>query len=73
MLIRFGTYLTVPGIRVKKNLSAQSAGQFFNLLSLLGGGSFGKFSILALGVSPYITASIIVQLLSTDLVPVFTR
>lgn len=74
LFIRFGTYLTVPGVTVNKDLNnLSSSSQFFALISLLGGGTLGKFSILALGVSPYITASIIVQLLSTDVVPVFTR
>lgn len=74
LLIRVGSYVTVPGIQVSKNFSSQASGtDFFNLLSLLGGGTIGKFSILALGVSPYITASIIVQLLSTDVVPSMTR
>ena len=74
IIIRIGSYLTVPGVQVSGDLQNQtSSQQFFNLISLLGGGTLGKFSILALGVSPYITASIIVQLLSTDVVPVMTR
>ncbi|WP_339020722.1 preprotein translocase subunit SecY [Spiroplasma endosymbiont of Atherix ibis] len=74
ILIRMGTLLTVPGIQVSPNFKQQIGNQdFFQLLSTLGGGSIGQFSILALGVSPYITASIIVQLLSTDVIPVLTR
>lgn len=73
LFIRLGSYLTVPGIKVNKNFSNQSASQFFTLLSLLGGGTLGKFSVLALGASPYITASIIVQLLSTDIIPPLAR
>ncbi len=74
LLIRIGSYFTVPGITLSKNVSdLSSTSQFFSLISLLGGGTLGKFSILALGVSPYITASIIVQLLSTDVVPVLSR
>ncbi len=74
LLIRVGSYITVPGINVSKNLSdLSSQSQFFALISLLGGGTLGKFSVLALGVSPYITASIIVQLLQTDVVPILTR
>ncbi|WP_338969474.1 preprotein translocase subunit SecY [Spiroplasma endosymbiont of Labia minor] len=74
VLIRMGTYLTVPGIKLSDNFqSGVESQQFFQLLSTLGGGSIGKFSILALGVSPFITASIITQLLSTDVIPVLTR
>lgn len=74
LLIRAGTYLTVPGIQLNESFQSNIDSQeFFQLLSTLGGGSIGQFSILALGVSPYITASIIVQLLSTDVVPVLSR
>lgn len=74
VLIRVGMYLTVPGVTISADYSEKVSDiQFFQLLSTLGGGSIGKFSILALGVSPYITASIIVQLLSTDVIPVLTR
>lgn len=73
LFIRFGSYLTVPGVTLVKNKQIETSQQFFSLLSLLGGGTLGKFSILALGVSPYITASIIVQLLQTDVVPILAR
>ncbi|ATZ18534.1 preprotein translocase subunit SecY [Williamsoniiplasma somnilux] len=74
VIIRAGMYLTVPGISISDDYSQKVSDiQFFQLLATLGGGSIGKFSILALGVSPYITASIIVQLLSTDVIPVLTR
>lgn len=74
ILIRVGTFLTVPGVELSENFNAGINNQeFFQLLATLGGGTIGQFSILALGVSPYITASIIVQLLSTDVIPVLTR
>ncbi|AHI53289.1 preprotein translocase subunit SecY [Spiroplasma culicicola] len=74
ILIRAGSLLTVPGIQLNPEFKNQVSDQeFFQLLATLGGGTIGQFSILALGVSPYITASIIVQLLSTDVIPVLTR
>ncbi|WP_027048427.1 preprotein translocase subunit SecY [Mesoplasma syrphidae] len=74
LILRVGIYITVPGVKINEGFtSGVSDIQFFQLLSTLGGGSIGKFSILALGVSPYITASIIVQLLSTDVIPVLSR
>ncbi len=74
ILIRAGSLLTVPGIKIEDSFkSGISDQEFFQLLSTLGGGSIGQFSILALGVSPYITASIIVQLLSTDVIPILSR
>ncbi|AGR41595.1 preprotein translocase subunit SecY [Spiroplasma taiwanense] len=74
IIIRVGALLTVPGVQLDDNFKNQVSDQeFFQLLATLGGGSIGQFSILSLGVSPYITASIIVQLLSTDVIPVLTR
>lgn len=74
VLIKAGSLLTIPGITINKNFEKKvNDSQFFSLLSMLGGGTLGQFSILALGVSPYITASIIVQLLSTDVIPVLSR
>ncbi|ATG97809.1 preprotein translocase subunit SecY [Mesoplasma lactucae ATCC 49193] len=74
VIIRAGMYLTVPGVTIDQKAMSDAQGMdFFQLMSTLGGGSIGKFSILALGVSPYITASIIVQLLSTDVIPVLTN
>jgi len=72
VLIRFLCHLTVPGITVNKN-TTDNPNNFLYLISLLGGGTIGRFSIIALGVSPYITASIIVQLLSTDVIPIMSR
>lgn len=73
ILIRAGMHLTVPGIQINSAFKDEVSNiQFFQLLATLGGGSVGKFSILALGVSPYITASIIVQLLSTDIIPILS-
>jgi len=63
-----GTNLRVPGTQdITKNLG------FLELLNAMGGGALKNFSILALGVSPYITASIIVQLLQMDIVPYFSE
>lgn len=74
VIIRAGMFLTVPGVTIDQKAMQEAQGMdFFQLMSTLGGGSIGKFSILALGVSPFITASIIVQLLSTDVIPVLTN
>lgn len=74
-IFRVGAFITVPGVTLNQDLndSTSSGIEFFNLISMLGGGAISRFSIFALGVSPYITASIIVQLLSTDVVPTLTR
>lgn len=62
IVYRYGCTLTVPGIN-KESISI-SSDSVFSIMNLLGGGSLTNFSIFALGVSPFITASIIVELLA---------
>jgi len=63
-IFRIGTHIPVPGIStdVLKNLA--SSGTIFSFYDLISGGAFSQFSIFALSVTPYINASIIVQLLT---------
>jgi preprotein translocase subunit SecY len=63
-LFRFGTHLPVPGVdpAALERLFRQQ-GSVFNFLDLFVGGAFSRFAIFALGVFPYITASIIMSLL----------
>jgi len=71
-IFRLGAQVRVPGVTIPAD---SELGNFLNdsnplaLMNLLGGGTLQSFSIFALGVSPYITAQIIVQLLSTDVLP----
>ena len=61
-----GTNIIVPGAKaITSDLG------FLELLSLMSGGSLKSFSIFALGVAPYISASIITQLLQMDILPYF--
>lgn len=63
-----GTTLQIPGTTsITTNLG------FLELINAMGGGALKNFSILALGVSPYITASIIIQLLEMDIIPYFSE
>lgn len=62
IIYRYGCTLTVPGIN--KDAISISSDSVFSIMNLLGGGSLTNFSIFALGVSPFITASIIVELLA---------
>ncbi len=65
-LFAFGTNITVPGAsKITRELG------FLQLLDLMSGGGLKQFSIFALGVTPYITASIITQLLQADIIPYF--
>ncbi|MEW4354960.1 preprotein translocase subunit SecY [Streptococcus pneumoniae] len=71
-VFRMGTNITVPGVNAK-SLEALSGLSFLNMLSLVSGNAMKNFSVFALGVSPYITASIVVQLLQMDIVPKFVE
>ncbi len=66
LVIRFGSQLPVPGSDPTyiKDLLSGTSEDAFGFLSIVTGGSFESFSILALGISPYITSSIIMQLLT---------
>ena len=72
LVFRIGTTITVPGINAKA-LNSLSDLPFLNMLSLVSGNAMRNFSVFALGVSPYITASIVVQLLQMDLLPTFVE
>lgn len=67
---RFGMAVVVPG--VSKDFLPESSG-LLEMMNLLGGGGINTLSIFALGVGPYITASIIIQLLSMDVIPPLTE
>lgn len=74
LVIRIGAAIPVPGVTVLDTLkNAMQEASAVGLMDLLGGGALQNFSVLALGVSPYITAQIIVQLLSKDVLPALTE
>ena len=72
LVFRIGTTITVPGVNAKILNNLQDV-SFLNMLSLVSGNAMRNFSVFALGVSPYITASIVVQLLQMDLLPKFVE
>ena len=73
-VLRIGAAITVPGVSPTGNLKdALNGASAVALMDLLGGGALSNFSIFALGVSPYITAQIIVQLLQKDVLPALTE
>lgn len=63
-IFRIGTHIPVPGIRTDVLENLASSGTIFGFYDLISGGAFRQFSIFALSVTPYINASIIVQLLT---------
>ena len=68
-VFRIGAQITVPGVDTSGITDAVSTNSALSLMNLLGGGTLQTFSIFALGVSPYITAQIIIQLLAADVLP----
>ena len=66
IVIRIGSQLPTPGVNSNyiKEFFAQNTGEAFNLFNAFTGGSFEQMSIFALSITPYITSSIIMQLLT---------
>ena len=66
VIYRFGSYVALPGVNVNalSALSQQTEGGLMMLLDMFSGGAFSNASVFALGIMPYISASIIVQLAS---------
>lgn len=70
IIYKIGINLTVPGTYMDNiNFASSSA---FTLMNMFGGGALSKYSVFALGISPYITAGIVVQLLAMGVIPKLT-
>src|ERR1700736_1512468 len=67
VVFRIGAYIPVPGVdpRALAEIFAHNAGGIAGLLDVFSGGSIGRMSVLALSIMPYISASIIMQILTT--------
>lgn len=70
LIFRIGASISVPGVTIDS--TAMDTTNVLALMNLMGGGALQNFSLFALGVSPYITSSIIIQLLSMDVLPALT-
>ena len=73
-IYRFGSFIVLPGIDSNElgRLQSQTAGGLMSLLDMFSGGAFSNASIFALGIMPYISASIVMQLLAV-VVPYFQK
>jgi preprotein translocase subunit SecY len=69
---RFGSHVPVPVVDVSALRSQQSAGGFLDFINIFSGGALTRFSVFSLGIMPYITSSIIMQLL-TVVIPKLTQ
>ncbi|TWI53643.1 preprotein translocase subunit SecY [Halalkalibacter nanhaiisediminis] len=72
IVFRIGSFIPVPGSN-SDVLNFYDQANAFGFLNTFGGGALGNFSIFAMGIMPYITASIVVQLLQMDVVPKFAE
>ena len=72
-VFRFGSAITVPGVDVTELIKGMQDSPLFAMINMLGGGGLEQLSIFAMGVGRYITASIIIQLLSMDVIPALTE
>ncbi len=72
LIFRIAASITTPGIYVPKGFGTDPS-SFIGIMDLMGGGAFRNFSIVALGISPYITASIIMTLLQSEVFPPLYR
>ena len=67
IVYRLGAFIKMPFVRIQSSQLGTQA--LFGFLDVFTGGALSNFSVLCLGISPYITASIVVQLLQMDIVP----
>lgn len=65
LVFKLGKTIIIPGVNPTLIKLSLSTGNFLNIMSMVSGGSLSSFSIFALGVGPYISASIIIQLSAT--------
>ena len=74
LIYRLGTHIVLPGVDPERlaNLQNQTSGGVLGLLDMFSGGAFSHSSIFALGIMPYISASIVIQLLSIA-IPYFQK
>ncbi len=65
VIFRLGCYITVPGVNsIALNEAMGQTNGFAGLIDMISGGAFSRFSVFAMSISPYITASIVIQLLA---------
>lgn len=69
LVFRIGAGITVPGIDPTKLVSGLSGNSLVAMMNILGAGSWQTFSIFSMGVGPYITSSIVIELLAMDIIP----
>lgn len=72
LIYRFAAHIPVPGVNAQRISELVSQGGIFGFLDLFAGGALARFSVVALGITPYINSSIVMQLL-TMVIPTLER
>ena len=72
IVYRLGSYIPVPTINTSV-LEASAQTPMLGFIDTLSGGALKRFSLFAMSISPYITASIIIQLLQMDVIPILSE
>ncbi len=73
IVFRFGCFITVPGVNsIALNEAMKNTSGIAGLIDMISGGAFSRFSLFAMSISPYITASIVIQLLGM-IIPALER
>ncbi len=72
-IYRLGAGIPAPMVSTEALLAGLADDSFFGMINLLGGGALQEFSIFAMGIGPYITSSIIIQLLAMDVIPALSE
>ena len=74
VIYRLGTFITVPGVNPERLYAITTgAATMLGFMDALSGGALGQFSVFAMSISPYITASIVIQLLQMDVIPILSE
>jgi preprotein translocase subunit SecY len=73
LIYRVGSAIPTPGVNADQLAAQLGDNSILSMMNLLGGGALERLSVFAMGVGPYITGSIIVQLLSMDVIPALTE
>lgn len=73
LIYRIGSAIPVPGVDSTAVAASIADNGILGMMNLLGGGALERLSVFAMGVTPYITSSIIIQLLSMDVIPYLTE
>ncbi len=72
-IYRLGAAIPAPMVNAEALLAGLGDDDFLGMINLLGGGALQEFSVFAMGIGPYITSSIIIQLLAMDVIPALSE